>query len=79
VEAFDRALRLRVSGVPVFLGDAQTGQEALEVVVAVGESRGVDRSVVGKGGCRQAVVCGGGGEAGHDVGAAHVPIGGGCQ
>src|ERR1700733_9367581 len=38
VEAFDLALGLRVSGVTVFLGDAQTGQQALEVVVAVSES-----------------------------------------
>ena len=38
VEAFDFALGLRVAGVAVFLGDAQAGQEAFEVVVAVGES-----------------------------------------
>jgi hypothetical protein len=38
VEAFDLALGLGVSGVTVFLGDAQTGRQALEVVVAVSES-----------------------------------------
>ena len=38
VEAFDFALGLWVVGVAVFLGDAQGGQEAFEVVVAVGES-----------------------------------------
>jgi hypothetical protein len=38
VKALDLALGLRVSGVAVFLGDAQTGPQALEVVVAVGES-----------------------------------------
>ena len=38
VEAFDFALGLWVVGVAVFLGDAQAGQEAFEVVVAVGES-----------------------------------------
>ena len=55
VEAFDFALGLGVAGVTVFLGDAQAGEQAFEVVVAVGESCGVDRSVVGQGGCRQAV------------------------
>jgi hypothetical protein len=30
----------------VFLGDAKPGLQALEVVVAVGESRGIDRSFV---------------------------------
>jgi hypothetical protein len=34
VEAFDFALGLGVSGVTVFLSDAQTGQQAFEVVVA---------------------------------------------
>jgi hypothetical protein len=50
----------------VFLGDAKPGLQALEVVVAVGESRGVDRSVVG-----QAEAAGRGlrrcSEAGHGV------------
>jgi hypothetical protein len=31
-----------------FSGDVKLGLQALEVVVAVGESRGIDRSVVGQ-------------------------------
>ena len=38
MEAFDLALGLGMSGVAVFLGDAQAGQKTFEVVVAVGES-----------------------------------------
>jgi len=38
VEAFNFALGLRMVGVAVFLGDAQGGEEAFEVVVAVGEA-----------------------------------------
>lgn len=38
MEAFDFALGLGVAGVAVFLSDAQAGDEAFEVVVAVGES-----------------------------------------
>ena len=37
-EAFDLALGLGVAGVSVLFGDAQAGDEAFEVVVAVGES-----------------------------------------
>ena len=36
MEAFDFALGLGVSRVAVFLGDAQAGKQAFEVVVAVG-------------------------------------------
>ncbi|WP_232423285.1 hypothetical protein [Mycobacterium sp. 155] len=50
--AFDLALGLGVAGVTVFLGDPELADEAFEVVVAVGESCGVDRAVVGQGGCR---------------------------
>ncbi len=39
VKAFDFALGLGMSGVAVLLDDAQAGQEAFEVVVAVGEAR----------------------------------------
>ncbi len=46
VEAIDLSLGLGVAGVAVALGDAQGGQESFEVVVAAGESRGVDRAVV---------------------------------
>ena len=38
VEAFDFALGLGVSGVPVFLGDPEAGEQVFEFVVAVGES-----------------------------------------
>jgi hypothetical protein len=38
VEAFDLALGLGMAGVTVSLGDAQAGDESLEVVVAVSES-----------------------------------------
>ena len=79
VEAFDFALGLRVAGVAVLLGDAQGGEEAFEVVAAVGESGGVDRSVVGQGGGGQSVGGGGVGEAGDDVGAGDAAVGGAGQ
>ena len=53
VEAFDLALGLGVAGVAVLLHDPQGGDDVLEVVGAafvVGESGGVDQSVVGQGG-----------------------------
>jgi hypothetical protein len=41
VEAFDLALGLRMVGMAVLLGDAQAGEQVLEVVAAAGETRGV--------------------------------------
>ena len=38
MEAFDCALGLGVSGVPVFLGDPGLASKVFEFVVAVGES-----------------------------------------
>jgi hypothetical protein len=79
VEAFDFALGLRMVGVAVFLGDAQIGEKAFEVVVAMCESCGVNGSVVGQGGCRQAVALCGLGEAGHHIAAVDSSVGGARQ
>ena len=49
METFDFALGLRVGGASVLLSDPEAGDQAFEVVVAVGESGGVDRAVIGQG------------------------------
>ena len=54
VEAFDLALGLRMAGMAVLLGDAQVGEQVFEAVAAAGETRGVDRPVVGEGRAEEA-------------------------
>ena len=60
-------------GMAVLLGDADAGEQVFEAVAAAGETRGVDRSVVGERGGRPAVGVAGCGERGHHVVAADPP------
>ena len=79
MEAFDLALGLRVVGVAVLLGDAQAGEKAFEVVVAMGESCGVDAIRCRSGWMRAGRGVGGVGEAGDDIGAGDAAVGGAGQ
>ena len=75
VEALDLALGLRMARGPVLLADAEVGEQVLEAVVAAGEARGVDRTVVGERGGGPAMRLAGRAERGHHVVAGDPPEG----